>query len=405
MEDVKARMMKEGAINLENEYSDTFRNVAMLYNGLLSFISMNLGYTFTDSTRLVQIISEKYLRESPMVCAGGGKPAEVQMDLMLGKVGRIMMVSYKQLNAELEANTMLEHENRTLLGKRTDGPVSVSNLGTNYPSTNNTYNQQKGSLRNSYTEKLDIEHGEAIESFKRYLALNSEQSFIEKYGKQNDDYVEVQDKKDIPLVKLYTVSCGIHDRYSATSIFNPADFNSGQKLPKLCKVFCGDITPKDSYKITTVELDIVNELVASIRPLNLAKKLGKLGCKGCGRGAAAYEVSETRCYLRGQRNGRPDLVLRNGAGRIVGIVEVKKIGNKVSEGNHTVNLKQLSHYCHLFQALEGYLVYIPYRTYSGKPRIFEQDSTYITSTEETMPTMLSNLQLVRDLINELSLNN
>lgn len=380
---------------------DTYKSLAFMLNTTIGFFSSHLDITGMCAMDVLIEALTLYKSSKPIVASVNFKPDKIQTSESYSTTASLICLAHSTANTANSAIVIAQEVAQTNLSKRKPdySTMSGSRFGDFEIKSPSRSTSQPINL--SGMAQVDIDPENQLHLCQLMLKQYSYQDYLDKFGKCDNSYVEVKGPEDRKLAKLYSISCGLHDRYFASAVKDVSYFYDRSKLDKIAEKIQGDIFPMKTENLPTETVNLINSLVFRARTPEDIKILQDNGFKGFSNEQMKYCASGEKMYVGKGRNGRPDLVLYNKRGLIKGVVELKRPKTVVSKGNHTVHLKQAAHYCHMFSAVETFLVYIPAYPYRAPPSIHKITQDILNVTECEMETMQHNYQLIRESMNSI----
>lgn len=188
------------------------------------------------------------------------------------------------------------------------------------------------------------------------------------------------------------------ERFAPKSLRSAEELNSVEWLGNQAARVANDIDPKAKEAFSPMIIKRVNDLVCKARTPSQLQRLEKAGLVLGRLPTAAYSPGGEKCYYSRTHNGRPDFILKDKHGHIVGVVEVKRRGKTMTTKNKLAYLKQAINYKLLFSAAECYLVYLGLAKNGCTDTIETPTDDEIQVVEGTVEVMLHNIDLFNKTI-------
>lgn len=382
----------------EDIENGVFNLISSQYSNLLGLISSMLSLTGIEAIELLEIIGSKFKKERVGVYGMSFSLDDIQGDSMFAKGGQIISVAYRHLMSKSmrQEKELLEREEQLRKRKPELKDISSFSKSTFTPTKDNK--SAHSSLISTSIAKDDEADLDVIELAKRHLKTYTKEEMAKNFGGAIDNYVEIESQEDLVLVKHHSVSCGLHDRFHATKVLAKNYFATPKKIAAMYLHIYKSLTPYTSDYFDPSLLYDINKLIEEQRTKKEEAALKKAGVDLGHATKGKYVASTNVSYYRAGRNGRPDLVLYNSKGVIVGVVEVKRAASIVEDGNYTVAQKQAAHYKHLFQAVEVLLVYVVNNRNKVSINVNRIGDSILEFAETSLDTMLTNINSLNKAI-------
>lgn len=307
---------------------------------------------------LTEILQTKVQGKDELIGFGVAKNETQTGSSMSGAVKRIenIIVEYKALKKQKTLVKVKKRKAKKIINRK--------RAGTNKKAQSqlDSHEQQSASdgvrscsynLVDAQTlrEKADDKADSVIEKTKMAFEGKTREEFEKFVKKSKGKCVCIQDSETVLLVKRFSFSIGLHDRFAVTQSWQKTRFLSPARTLELSRRVCADALPPTTKTITTIDVDAINTRLSKERRRDVKKNLKLKGCQP----PFNYEKSESITYFRQDMNGRPDLVLKAEDGSIVGIVECKSMAGLPEVGVINFMKKQAGFYMILLECVEGYL--------------------------------------------------
>lgn len=166
--------------------------------------------------------------------------------------------------------------------------------------------------------------------------------------------MEFSSPQDVRIVKKFSLSAGLFDRFSGTGEVSLANYQLAGKRKRLCgRVANSTVQPKTS--VTPRLLQECIRLVHLAQESEEERPLSKRAVKK----KDTFEITEKRLFYRSGLNGRPDVLQKDSKGNIISVIEFKGFGRIPRQGDLTYLQLQPALYMNLVQAPKGYLFVHP----------------------------------------------
>jgi hypothetical protein len=368
--------------------------------------SLILGVSFATNTTgreainiVIECLEKKLEIGKPIIC-GGIELNEVNSTLhprLTGEVVKKILIKYakKQKSAEpSDSGYDLEASKSgfgSISGNRhaTSEPVSGVFLSKRQSST------QKNPFK-SLTENEDMmANDDELIVFKTFFAGCTRSEFEVLIQLAKSGPIEITNFESKKLVKCFSVSAGIHERLHGSSVRNIGEATLPRVLASTIRRIIGDVSPPTSPPIPFDVLPKANSIIQTLRSGELTAALKRAGVNKKGL-EVGYVLEGRKLYFGNKVNGRPDAVLKNSKGQIVGVIEFKGVGRVELAESTSTAFKQLSLYHLLFGAVESYLVFHRTGTAKFNPIVYRLPEEEIENAPQLRDTLQANLDRIRE---------
>lgn len=384
----------EPEIEMETSHSMTALNINNTYIN----ISMIYGLTGNQTIRLVCKIGEKYLAANQTIVGGSISQIRKQSISTFTTPAALVSKAYEELLCEIRSEqeddakqTNSLNKRRPSISKKKD-ECFVENALRPRPSIHTPKNLSVLSVK-TCPNTMD-----SIEQLKSILKRNNFDEFTKISKKANKNYITIREKRIVHLVKCYSISCGNHDRYHASKIQDPSKYTDMEYLSSKCEHVINDMMPMVVEKFSQHDIDTVNRAISKKRSIETWSALENAGCSVGGKNPALYEYAQEVTYYREGRNGRPDLVLLDVTGGVVGVVEIKKVSTGTFNINKTTYMKQVAHLHQMFKAVESYLVVLKPPGPKSEPIVEVTTSELRQKVDDNLRIALNNFEAFRSAV-------
>lgn len=214
------------------------------------------------------------------------------------------------------------------------------------------------------TSDLNDKQEDVLNEFTMCLSQGKRKIFDVLIANKADALVKIDNRADVPSIKRYSFSVGLHDRFFSSEELGTGYYTDTNKCLEMMRRFTADVWPPTQVTISAARIKDFNERLDAFRKEEL-KNSSLAASKPLLKKSEKYVKSETTTYYREGLNGRPDLVLINPKTKaIVGIAEFKASSQTPDTGNIGTYLKQAALYQILMGSEEGFLYIYP--TGNGK---------------------------------------
>lgn len=375
---------------------DVYNLIASQYHNLLGFISTTLGLSGNSVIDLLAGVGEKYKLSNIPIYGMSFNLNDSQYDTMFAKGGQVIRTVHRKIMTAAVRKEKAAQNQEVQLRKRLSEPLAVSGFSRSLMTPTPKYQSLQMSTIDATVCKADQSYVDVLDLAKIRLNELTKDLFLEKFKGAVRDYVKV-DSKDIALVKHHSVSCGLHERFYASGERAPSWFSDPKNISTMYERIDASINLKTEDEITDSTVDLVNRAIFDHRTPAEKATLVQAKVNLSGKNPSKY-VRNKDSYYRDGRNGRPDFILKNSKGIIVGIVELKQSSKSPSTGNLDVAKKQTAHYQHLFKAKEAFLVYKISSNIKDTVKVHRIEPTIVEFAEQTLNTMLSNIHHLNEAL-------
>jgi hypothetical protein len=205
-------------------------------------------------------------------------------------------------------------------------------------------------------------------------------------------YVEIEDYNLKRVVKLLSPSAGLHDRFSCGGKLSINQMYAGAKYIKLIEKTMNSAEPPSGAQGHPWLLEWINKNISAYRSHSTVKRLKSVGIKGTSK----YTDNDNRVYYRDGINGRPDYILQNASGDVVGVVEVKQLPPKYEQKTLNQRHKQAAFYQIIFDCIEAYTIYHPKTSRGDGYVVMEVTKDNIAHAKENLEIIKHNFKMMLD---------
>ncbi len=350
---------------------------------------------------MITCLERKLASRKPILCGGIGfsESYDTLAPRLTGETVKTILVEQAafqqgQMLQELGDSSDCE-SHKSFLGS--EQPAKDENLQKRPPSRHSEVRDRSLSTRALTDRPVSVEKYEKLIAFKGHFrgCLESDYNKIAKNALEVPQLITgIANKR---LVKLYSVSAGLHDRLHGSSVRPTSEFNMPKVLNATAEKVINDLFPMCSRDVPAATLAAFNAKILAKRTSEDLLALRKAGAteEDLQHG---YELEEVNLYLRAGVNGRPDGLLRNTKGVVIGVVEFKELPDKDRDKKRTTALSQLSLYDYIFQPVESYLCYYGAGGFKTRVTIHRLEAKDIASRSLKIANMTQNYASIRKAI-------
>jgi hypothetical protein len=210
--------------------------------------------------------------------------------------------------------------------------------------------------------------------------------------KAMNKYVEIEGYNEKRVVKLLSPSAGLYDRFSCGGKLTINQMYAGSKYIKLIEKVFNSADPPSGAQGHPWLLEWINQNISKYRSPSTVRMLKSAGIKGTFK----YIDNNSRMYYRDGINGRPDYILQNASGDVVGVIEVKQLPPKYQQKTLNQRHKQAAFYQIIFNCIEAYTIYHPKTSRGDGYVVMQVTKANIAHAEENLEMIKHNFKMMLD---------
>lgn len=371
---------------------------AIAINNTYLTASMIYALTVNQTVRFVCKIGEKYLAANQTVVGGMASQRQVQTLSTFDAPAALISKAYVELLQEIKSERDEELAEVEKLVKRRPSISRAPIMCTVEEAIRAKRSIRTPTNMSTLSEKIGPRASDPIEQMQSILKKNTFADFTELSKQATDTYIILKDKATVRLAKCYSLSCGNHDRYHSSKLRDPSAYLDMDYLSSMCDHVFSDMTPPAIEAIHENDIEAINKAIFDFRSTNMVEFLKNAKCNVTGKNPRLYVHAKEVSYYRAGRNGRPDLILLNSKGQVVGVVEIKRVSKATFEDNKSTYLKQIANLHQMFQAVESYLVIMNKNDPRRRITLLTPSDILLKQVDISLPIALNNFAALRSAI-------